>query len=80
MTRIVRNNKTGAYVNVDCILNKAYEYPYTDQATIFNEEIDEMTDVDVLEYVTKAYGGEDVELEILPVNVTVDISALWVAT
>lgn len=72
MTRIVRNTVTGKYVNVDAILNRAYEYDEPDQATIFNQDIDEMTDTDVIEYVSNA-SPYPVVLEILPVKITVDI-------
>ena len=72
MTRVVRNKTTGKFINIDPILNEGFEYDEPHQATIFNEEIDEMTDADVLEHAKNACSG-DADLEILPVKITVEI-------
>ena len=75
MTRIVRNTVTGMFVNIDAILNESFEYDEPNQATIFNEVVDEMTDTDVIEYVTSGYSDPSmgIILEILPVKITIDI-------
>ena len=77
MTRVVRNNKTGAYVSIDPILMEVEEQGDITQATIFNEEIDDMDDVALLEFVKDNYvrplnTEADVDLEVVPVKIIVN--------
>jgi len=75
MTRIVRNKNTNKYVTIDfdSISPSAFEVDLPQQATIFNEEIDEMDDVILIETVMECW-SEDTEpdLEIVNVNVIVE--------
>jgi len=75
MTRIVQNTVTGKYVNVDPILSESFEYDEMEQATIFNPDVDEMTDEDVLAFVENGYGDVARNLVILPVKITVEYKA-----
>lgn len=79
MTRVIRNKLTGKFVNIDLILVEPFEYEDIKQATIFNEEVDEMTDVDIIEFVARLYAKMSIsnpkktDLEIVPIKITIDI-------
>ena len=72
MIRVVRNKLTGKFINIDPILIESDEYDDAIQATIFNEEVDELSDADVIEYIASSY-PTPVDLEIVPIKIKCDI-------